>query len=91
MAWNGFFAMKELSKMIFVDFILFNQIGHEKFSFWSSLKEVKEQSEAVFVDNTFANVQCDVESLALFFLYTCVTMYFSIKTCTYFAYMCSKL
>ena len=67
MAWNGFFAMKELSKMIFVDFILFNQIGHEKLSFWSSLKEVKEQSEAVFVDNTFANVQCDVESLALFF------------------------
>ena len=75
--------MKELSKMIFGDFILFNQIGHEKLSFLSSLKEVKEQSEAVFVDNTFANVQFDVESLALFFLYTCVTMYISIKTSTY--------
>ena len=38
MVWKGFCAMKEHSKVIFVDFVLFNQVGLEQLSFWNSLK-----------------------------------------------------
>ena len=83
--------MKEHSKVIFLDIILFNQVGSKLLSFWNRLKSVKEQSEAVFVDNASANIQYDVENLSLFFYIHVKLCMFLSKQVPIFACMCSKL
>ena len=90
-----FALRKSTQKWFFVDFILFNQVGPEQLSFWISLKQVKEKSEAVFVDKTFANVQDDVESMSFFkymFSYVCfyhnkyVCLHACVHNCTFYVW-----
>ena len=84
MVWNGLCAKKKHSKVIFVDFILFEQVGPNNSVseiVWNKSKSC--QKQFLLTIHSFANVQCDVESFSFILLYTCVTMYVFIKTSPY--------
>ena len=97
--WNGFCAKKKHSKVIFVDFILFEQVGPNNSVseiVWNKSKSC--QKQFLLTIHSFANVQCDVESFSfIFFIYMCnyvcfyqnksVYLLACVQNCTFYVWM----